>query len=63
MSKFTKGEKAMLEHLLKHPVEVRECSEAERQNLISLGMREPPMAEVGGAHCFITDAGRAAIKI
>lgn len=61
MSKLTKVEKSLLELMAKHPVEVAECTETVRQILISLGMREPPMVEVGGAHCFITDAGRAAI--
>ncbi len=61
MAKLKKGETAMLEYLAKRPVEVAECSEAERQSLISLGMREPPMVEVGGASCFITQAGRDAL--
>lgn len=51
---------AVLRHVAEvGTIDLRKVSEAMRQRLIDLAMREPPLVDVEADRVFLTDAGRA----
>jgi hypothetical protein len=61
MPNLNRHEWASLAAVQQRRADLGRCSEAHRQNLITLGMQDPPLVEVDGPLCFINEAGKAAL--